>query len=546
MYEIKLEGKQKSITDATEFVSRYLTKYHVKSREIKKAMLLTEETIASMCSNETPPETINVRVYRKCFLPMVRIEANGDCISGDFAMPREMEFSLDDIDSPDGIETIRNLVLKAGKERLEVRQKKNRSHVSITVGEPSKKRVIVTIMALVLGLLTGFIMRLLFPENVISTINGYVLEPIKTVFLNMLSMLMGPLIFFSIASCVGTFSDIREIGKIGAKVILFYAFTSLVAIGVSFLFFFTLCHAEFNGFSDMVTGTAVTETMEGVNLLETLLDIFPSNFFGAFVNSKTLQIMVIALLMGIATTMLGAKSRKVSDFLNTANDLFCTMTTIITNLISVMVFASMCSMAATMNLSTLKGAASIVLIIILACVAMSFLYTFFVFIFTGERPGRFIKNAFPAWLTAFSLSSSGAAMPNTMSVCEKRLKISPRVFSFSIPIGASINMDGATILLTVSALFFARVFGVTLTANDYVMLIFMVILLSMGAPGIPGACIVCESVLLSQLNVPSEALAIFVAISSITDPLATANNVLGDVTGSFIVAKKTGNMTDSK
>ena len=537
----KFEGKNENISLAVDFIKSSFEKEKAKKEDITRTMLLAEEIIATMLEGENAPKEFAVKIYKSLTIPTVRIEAKGDCLDAEFISSQLGDFELEDIDSPSALSAIRNMILGAGKEKLELKKKNGHTYVKITAGEPSKKRLMVTIYSLILGILAGILLRVILPTAAETALDGYVLSPIKTIFLNLLKMVMAPLIFFSIASCIGTITDFSEIGKIGAKIMGFYMFTSFIAIGVGFLCYYAFARVGFNDFAYMVTG-AVAEESAGVNFIDTIIAIFPSNFFGSFVDSDTLKIIVLALLTGYATTKLGNRSQKVADFLDTANELFGTITTVITNFVFIMVFAAMCSMALTIDVTSLKSEISLFVAIVIGLFMMIALYMLLCGLLGHENPFGFMKKILPAWLNAFSLSSSSASMPFTMKTCDTALGVLPKVFSFSIPLGATINMDGSTVILTTATLFFAKAFGVTLRPGDIVILIFSTILLTMGAPGIPGASLMCQSVLLAMFNIPIEALAIFVTLNAILDPVLTADNVLGDITGTYIVAKRSGNV----
>ena len=148
-----------------------------------------------------------------------------------------------------------------------------------------------------------------------------------------------------------------------------------------------------------------------------------------------------------------------------------------------------------------------------------------------------MKNTIGAWINAMVLQSSSACMSYNMDV-RKKMKISPKLFSFSIPLGATINMDGLTVVLVVSTLFLAKIFGVELESSDYITIIVMAIVLSVACPGVTGAGLVCMSLMLSQFAVPTEALAVFIGYYVISDPFFTANNILGDLAGTYTIAKR--------
>ena len=188
----------------------------------------------------------------------------------------------------------------------------------------------------------------------------------------------------------------------------------------------------------------------------------------------------------------------------------------------------------------IKTLLSVIACVLVGMLLMMLFYFAVVLIFTKSNPANFAKKVMPAWLNAFAMSSSYASM----NTCDKKLGISPKLYSFSIPLGATINKVGAVILLTISFLFQAKVFGIELSGGDIGTLILTIVLLSLGAPGMPGAATICMSVLLMQFHIPMEALTLFIGIDAITDPFCTANNVLGAIVGTYCIGKRNGMMRD--
>ncbi|MCR5128573.1 MAG: dicarboxylate/amino acid:cation symporter, partial [Lachnospiraceae bacterium] len=274
--------------------------------------------------------------------------------------------------------------------------------------------------------------------------------------------------------------------------------------------------------------------------------IVPDNFFGAFVNSSTLQLIFLGILIGGVVPHMGEKAEKVASFLSAANDLFLKVATTITKILPIAVFAFIGSMVLTMDVQVIRTLLSLFICILVGLLLMTAFYFTVVLVMTRSNPVDFARKVMPAWLNAFALSSSSASMPFTMNTCEKKLGISPKLFSFSIPLGATINMDGFVIVLTIAFLFLAKVFGVELHGGDIGTLMLTIILLSFGAPGMPGVGTVCMSVLLLQFHIPMEALTVFIGIDALTDPLGTANNVLGDIVGTYCIGKTSGLMADEK
>lgn len=453
---------------------------------------------------------------------------------------KELELGLEDAEIDEAMEVmIRNRIIKANTKFIAQSYKYDTNSITISVGKVTQKTMLLMIMAFVIGGILGLILRLTTTETVYMEVNEHVLMTVKTIFLNLLKMIVGPVVFFSIASSVGSFSNPGEMGKIGVKIMTFYFFTTIFAIFIGFGFFKVLQPGNFGELSAMASGQ-ITEATGEVNFLETIVGMIPSNMVQSFLNSDTMQIILLAILFGIATTLLGQYSQKVNDFLQCANELFLKIAGIITSALPIMICASVASLVITTNLDTMRTITSLLICIFLTYIGMLLIYNMLVLILTKRSPILFSKYAFEAWVNTFALSSSNASMAYTMDVCDKKLGISPKVYSVSIPLGATINMDALCSTLTITTLFFAKVFGIALSPAEIGTLIFTIVVLSMGAPGVPGMSVLCLSVLMNQFGIPVEALAIYVGICSFIDPFNSANNVFGDITGTYIIASRNG------
>jgi Na+/H+-dicarboxylate symporter len=247
----------------------------------------------------------------------------------------------------------------------------------------------------------------------------------------------------------------------------------------------------------------------------------------------------MAVLCGAAVGMIGDFSKPLREFFEACNQLFLKITTVIVKAIPLAVLCSMTSLVMTTGNETLLSIMGFVGTFVLALVAMLGVYSLLVLILARLDPIPLLKKHAPIMLTNFSLASSNAAMPFNITSC-KKLGVSSKVCSFSIPLGATVNMDGSCIYMAVAGLFLAHVFGVEINSSAMFSMVFSIIVLSIGAPGIPGAGLVCLSVLLTQLSVPAEALSLVMGIDSLMGMFRVAVNSTGDVAVSLIVAKTEG------
>ncbi len=540
-FNTRVQSNTENLTQAMTYIDEKLNECKLNKKDKAKALLLTEEYLVEFFKNV--PKEDNIIIKIKKLLGKTTITIMGKSSVAIDTLNPEAQIQYDAYESaPNAEAAIRGMILNANRDIVRQSYRNNTNKVVITAGVSGQKNLINVLFSMLCALVLCTIMRLSLPETITGAINTYLFMTIKTIFLNALKTVVAPLIFFSIAASVSSITDLSEFGKIGAKVMAFYATTTMVATIVALTAYNIINPGSFNELSYMIKGAEAAENHQMVSILDTLIDIVPSNFFGAFVNSSTLQLIFLGILIGGVVPVMGEKTEKIATFLSTANELFLTVATTITKCLPIAVFAFIGSMVLTLDVQVLKTLVSLFVCILLGMIFMLIFYLLAVLIVTRSNPIDFFQKAIPAWLNAFALSSSNAAMAFTMNTCDKKLRISPKLYSFSIPLGATINMDGFVIVLTIAFLFLSKVFGITLSTGEIVALIVTIILLSFGAPGMPGVSTICMSVLLLQFNVPMEALALFIGIDAITDPLNTANNVFGDIVGSYCVARRNGMM----
>ena len=287
--------------------------------------------------------------------------------------------------------------------------------------------------------------------------------------------------------------------------------------------------------------TSVTSRTMEVSILDTIVGIVPSDIVTPFLKSNMLQLIFMAVLCGVATVLLGKYSGKLRDLFQACNELFLKVTGLIIKVMPAAVFCSIMSMVLTMGIKTILSVFAMLGTFILGIACMMGFYCLLI-AFTGRiSPLPFVKKYAPYMLQTFSLASSNASIPVNMEACEK-IGIAKKIYTLSIPLGATLNMDGTCIHLAVFALALAKIYGVDITQGAMLSMIISIVILSMGAPGIPGSGLICLSVLLTQMNVPVEAVGIVMGIDSLCGMCRTASNCLGDVVVSTVVAKSEGEL----
>jgi Na+/H+-dicarboxylate symporter len=538
---IKIQNDREEISKALDYVESELVTYKLNSRDRIMAMLTAEETV--VCLMEHAPEDAEIQISFKKLLGNVDlvISAPGELfdISESSSVLKETELEGMDADME---HAVRGLVLRARGDSYRYKNKLHRNTVQISVKKSDRMQLYLTLGALLLSILLGTIFKVVLPEAAQSTLNSYLLTPVKTMFLNALKMIIGPVVFFSIVSCLAQFDSLRDLGKIGAKVMGMYLFTTVlaVAVGLGAYYLIQPGSASLAAYvTDAANATIETASTTTISLLDTVVNIVPANFVKPFLEADMLQIIFMAVLCGAAVGMIGDFSKPLREFFEACNQLFLKITTVIVKAIPLAVLCSMTSLVMTTGNETLLSIMGFVGTFVLALVAMLGVYSLLVLILARLDPIPLLKKHAPIMLTNFSLASSNAAMPFNITSC-KKLGVSSKVCSFSIPLGATVNMDGSCIYMAVAGLFLAHVFGVEINSSAMFSMVFSIIVLSIGAPGIPGAGLVCLSVLLTQLSVPAEALSLVMGIDSLMGMFRVAVNSTGDVAVSLIVAKTEG------
>lgn len=526
-------AEEASIALCVDFVEEKLKEAGLDTKPLLKMMLLTEECVAMLRQHSDGQRILRIRI-RKSFGDLsVSLSASGSEFD---PYDKDMEIN-GDIEEEDAQNAIRSILLKAYGEEFKYSHRNGENSFRLLASESGKKTLWITLIALALGLGAGLLLKLL-PSQWGEISNKYFLDPVKTMFMNALRIIIAPVVFFSIATCISTFKNLTELGRIGAKVMVMYLCTTAFAVFLGIGVFYVISPGKtgvvFPG--GMLTETVSINTNVNTSVLSTIVNIVPDNFIRPFVESDTLQLIFLGALIGFAVGMMGKYSEKVKEALEALNSLFLTVTRIVTKVIPLAVFCSMAQMLLQLNSGSLLSVLGVGGTTILALFLMLIVYGLLVFALGRRNPITFFRKIREGMLTSFSLCSSSAAIPTNMKICKEKLGISPKIYSFSIPLGATINMDGSCICLAVMGLFLAKVFGVTITESMLVSLIITIVLLSLGAPGVPGSGTICLGVVLNQIGVPLEALGVVIPILTFLDMFVTMSNTTGDMAVTTIVA----------
>lgn len=386
------------------------------------------------------------------------------------------------------------------------------------------------IVKITIALILGVIVGLLFGED------AAVLAPLGDLLLNLLTFLIIPLILFTLMVGVNQ-SRLGDLGRMGGKVFLYYvlssAFAIIVGLSVASLF---------------QPGTGMTlpadetfETPENPGVINVLLNIVPSNIFTAFTEMNLLGIIFTAFAFGLAIAYMrssaefGELGEHLYKTVNGLNEATIVVLKVILQYVPIGVFAIMADVVGSQGFDTLLSLGEMVLVLYVAIAVQIVLYTLLL-ILMKIKPGIFFRHARTPILTAFVTQSSSGTLPLTLEAA-RGLGLSKSLYGFSLPLGATINMDGAAIRIAVSAAFAANLTGNPLSLPDMLMVVLVGTLASVGTAGVPGAGIVMIATVFAQLGLPMEAVALLTAIDALVGMGATMLNVTGDLVGTTVIDK---------
>ncbi|TFH93191.1 dicarboxylate/amino acid:cation symporter [Vibrio ouci] len=401
------------------------------------------------------------------------------------------------------------------------------------------------IFGMVAGILTGFAIRSLFADN--GFVDAYIVNGLFEVggqiFVASLKMLVVPLVFVSLVCGTSSLKDLSTLGRMGGKTLAFYVATTAVAITLAL----TMGNLFQPGAGADLTAASSFKSAEAPSLGQVIIDMFPTNPISAMAEGKTLQVIVFAVLFGIAISAAGKPGERIASFFSDLNEVIMKLVAILMNLAPYGVFFLMAKLFTGLGLGAILNLAEYFLVLA-GTLLLHGLVTYSVMLkgFTGLSPITFLKKMEDAIMFAFSTASSNATIPVTMETAKNRMGVENRVSSFTIPLGATVNMDGTAIMQGVATAFIAQAFNIDLTMGDYLMVIMTATLASIGTAGVPGVGLVMLAMVLNQVGLPLEGIALIMGVDRLLDMIRTAVNITGDSAVTIIVAKSEGALDENR
>ena len=369
-------------------------------------------------------------------------------------------------------------------------------------------------------------------------VNTYVVEGLFYVvgklFINALKMLVVPLVFFSLLSGVCGIGNLNVLGRVGIKTFLLYILTTAIAIAVAITIATTF---EIGHGMNLAADTNFT-AQAAPPLTDVLINIIPTNPIEAMAQGQMLPLIFFTILLGVCIVMVGAKAKDIVAGIEVANEIMMKMVTIVMVVAPYAVFALIAKSMAELGIELLNHLADYVLVLVSALLVHLF-FTLMIILktFSGLSPRMFMRKIKEAQIFAFSTASSNATIPVTLRVITEKMGIDNSVASFTVPFGATINMDGTAIMQGVATVFIANIYGVELGLTGYLTVIMMSVLASIGTAGVPGVGLIMLSMVFYQVGLPVEGIGLILGVDRLMDMIRTAVNISGDAVVTAIVAK---------
>ena len=413
--------------------------------------------------------------------------------------------------------------------------------------EKTKKKIGLStqiFIALLIGALFGVVIHYWIPSGYIkdTVIVEGVLYVVGQGFIRLMQMLVVPLVFCSLICGSMAIGDTKTLGKVGVKTIGFYLVTTALAVCVA-LGSALLINPGLGLDMDAVQKGTVSSTTEATSLVDTLLNIIPKNPVQSMANGDMLPIIVFALFVGIMLAKLGTRGSVVANFFSQFNDVMMEMTMAIMKIAPIGVFCLIARTFATVGFSAfapmLKYMGNVTLALAIQCLIV---YQILLFVFTRLNPLKFIKKFLPVMGFAFSTATSNATIPMSIDTLSKKMGVSKQISSFTIPLGATINMDGTSIMQGVAVVFIAQAYGIPLTMGNLATVVVTATLASIGTAGVPSVGLVTLAMVLNSVGLPTEGIALIMGIDRILDMIRTAVNITGDAVCTTIVCHQEGSL----
>ncbi len=463
-----------TFSEVTKKVHDELVQTKATKKEVMMADLLLEETFMRITEN-TNVSQIRVLLRQKLGALSLQLEYGGKEYN---PLVELNEYSEEDDDY------FRTVILKSYRSKMSYTHYSAKNIVTIQFHDASNKQIYYTLFGMFAGIVFGFILNSINAPELISFFDDTLAKNLREMFLNALNMMIAPVIFFSVISGVTSITNAAEVGRIGGKLMGIYMLTTLFASALSIVIGYALFCGEVPQIGTVENAQDVQN--QSISIISMIVGLIPKNLINPIVNGEMLQIIFVAIFFGICINSLGSKVKILHDFIEAMNSFCLNAIRLIVKVIPVIAFFAMMSLMIQVGMDSVLLLGKLIIGQFGGSLLMFGVYASILVILGKISPMPFIKKIGSFIPIPLSTSSSNATMPFTMKFCTEKMGIAPKLSSFSIPIGATVNMDGGCLYLSIASIMLARMYGIELTPDVLFTVFITVVALSIGAPGVPG------------------------------------------------------------
>ena len=533
-YTAEYPLKPNGVSNSLHFIEKTLKEFRVRKRDLLEALLISEETMLLLSEHAPEDGSIKITITRKMGVPRIRLAIPGTPASLDEHLGT---VSIDQL----GGETenaIRSVMLRSYADSIKYRHSRSENILTIVTGIPERILATRTVLAIILSLITALLLRQIMPATAVQWIGTNLLNPVESLFISALMCITAPAVFVSIACSMFRFEGFSELGRSGKTVVATYLLTSVAAAIIGVVIFALFRPGEI-GILTLQSGSGAVDGFSLLAILETLI---PPNIVEPFISVNSLQLMVVAMTIGAALTMCGKRVRHLKVLLEEMDVLCGKVSSFVMQMVPVVVYCSTANALLSSRSEVLAATAELIPALLTGVAALLLLYCLILIAVARLNPIPFLKKYVPAMKSVFLKGSSVAAIPINMRISRRQLGVPQSVCGFSIPLGATINMDGNCVCLTIISLFFVRICNIPFGTNEIVVLLLLILILSLGAPIAPGTLILCLVTLLTQMGIDISVISLIIGINFILEMMLGLVNSVGNVVVALLVARNEGTL----
>ena len=537
MYQ-EFDVNSQCLSDAMNFIRSEISKYIANHKTANQSQLMAEESINRLLEHANLTEKNKLCVNVTKFLGSVKINISVGGKKFDFeeSLNFGIDFEKEEI-SGRTADAISNLLMKSFTEKLRYHHNRGTNYITITALKSPYTSLYYTGAALILAVITGFVMKNFASEAACIYFNENILSVISKIFMNTLKLCAIALVFFSVASCIANISNLAELKKVGGILLVCFLVMQILANLTGIGIFYLLKPGK----NIAVSAVNASNIISGsVSVKDTIINIFPDNLVKPFLNADLLQLIVLALFLGLAVIKSGAAIFK--SFLDECNKIFMQITTAVMKFIPLAVFCSITSMILTIGGKTMMSLIEILFAFVSGLTVILTICLLIASFMSRLNPLKILLKSMPVIITSMAACSSNAAIPDNLNAAQK-MGISPKLYNIAIPLGTAINKLGSCIQLSLGTLTLAYIYGINIEPLTALSMMFTFLLLEIAAPVVPCGTFISISAAIVMFGCPIEAIALLMSVAPIIDMTSSPANAFGN-TLTTIIAAAHENMID--